>query len=187
MPRLKKDYRETLQNLQIHTKTGRVNWLKEVADAWFTLYPHKADWFMRQLRYLREVTTDGYYSGKTGHMYVKTRVPTELLMYLQRWDPDFGRDSADMELLAKVWEDLVRAGSRARDRRKRTRLWSVTGVKLAQPTRAKEHGEKAEVCLGPDGRGCPGSTCQRCRDCEEQRRRDAGVAGVSEAVVPHAN
>jgi len=50
---------------------------------------------------------------------VKIRVPTELWLFIKRWIPDFGDDSADIELLRRVWCDLVRP---AKERRKITRI-----------------------------------------------------------------
>lgn len=126
----KTDWRAKLENLQIHTKTGREKFLVEVADAYCALYPNRADFFRRSLKELRKVTTDGYQAGRHGHMYCQMRVPTELWLFIQRYVPDFGQDSSDVELLTKVWSDLVPA----RDRRPRTKIYTEKYGNLARET-----------------------------------------------------
>jgi hypothetical protein len=125
----RKNWRETLSRFDIHTKTGREQFLNEVASAYEGMYPARADFFRRSLRNLREVTTDGYSMGRAGDAYCKIRVPTELWLFIKRWVPDFGDDSKDIELLTKVWGDLV---TPRRDRRRRTRLF-LKDLQLAKP------------------------------------------------------
>jgi hypothetical protein len=115
----KRTWKHEIARFDVHTKTGKEQFLSEVARAYETLYPNKADYFKSALRELRAVTTDGYAAGRAGHMECRIRVPTELWLFLQRWIPDFGKDSSDIELLARVWCDLVRV---KKDHRRRTHL-----------------------------------------------------------------
>ncbi len=122
----KKDYRTELARFDIHMKAGKEKFLSEVASWYERMYPARADWFKTNLRLLREVNKnpDGSYrDARDREWRVRYRVPTELLMFIQRWVPDFGRDSADIDLLVRVWCDLVRPG---KDRRRYTRL-SISG------------------------------------------------------------
>jgi hypothetical protein len=111
-------------NLQIQIKNkGLEDFLCQVANAWTAMYPRKADYFKRALANLRAVNKnpDGSYTtdkGQTWH--VRYRVPTELLLFVQRWFPEFGKDSKDIDLLVRVWCDLVRVG---RDHRPHTKLF----------------------------------------------------------------
>lgn len=111
----------TLARFQIHTKTGRENFLNEVAKWYETLFPARADYFKRAMRELRSVTSDNasYRDDKNREYAVKIRVPTELWLFIKRWIPDFGDESADIELLKRVWCDLVRP---AKERRRITRI-----------------------------------------------------------------
>lgn len=118
----KKDYRETLSNLQIHTKTGKEAFLLEVAKWYKALYPARFEFFKTMLGRLNEVrkNDDGSYTdAKSREVFVRVRVPTELWMFLQRWIPDFGSDSADLDLLRKVWSGFAVG----KDRRQRTQLF----------------------------------------------------------------
>jgi len=119
---MSKDYRQELGRFEIHTKMGKEKFLSEVARAWEMLYPAEAEWYKIMLQRLREVTVeDGRYStGPDREMRVTLRVPAKLLLFIQRWIPDFARDSSDIELLSKVWCDLVRP---CQDHRRRTRLF----------------------------------------------------------------
>lgn len=111
----------TLATFNIHTKDGREKFLNEVAKWYEALFPDRSDFFKRSLRSLREVTVNsGEYRDEKNREYaVKIRVPTELWLFIKRWIPDFGDDSADIELLKKVWCDLVRP---AKERRRITRI-----------------------------------------------------------------
>lgn len=113
-----KDYRETIGGYQINMRQGVEKFALDVAKYYQMMYPARANYFKRMLKQLKEVSTDGYQTGRSGKMYCSIRVPTELLTFMQRWIPEFGRDSADLELLAKVWCDLLPV----KDHRKRTRL-----------------------------------------------------------------
>lgn len=147
MPRKSKNkWKETLHSFQIHMKTGREKFLSEVARAYEMLYPAKARFFRSALKNLRQVTTSGYKAGKAGDMYVSIRVPTELWCYIQRWIPDFGQDSKDVELLSKVWCDLVKG----RDYRRRTTFY-ICGQGNVQETEPKtEEGSGEEVKEGTE-------------------------------------
>ena len=119
----KKDWRETLAGFQIDTKDGREKFLNEVAKWYEAMFPARADFFKRSLKDMRAVTTDGYALGKgRGEMKCTLRVPTELWLFIKRWIPGFGDDSKDVELLCRVWCDLVRP---RKDHRRRTRLANV--------------------------------------------------------------
>jgi hypothetical protein len=113
-----------ISNLQIVIKNkGIEDFLCQVANHWTAMYPKKADYFKRALANLRAVnkSPDGSYTtdgGKT--WFVRYRVPTELLLFIQRWFPEFGKDSKDIDLLVRVWCDLVRVG---KDHRPHTKLF----------------------------------------------------------------
>lgn len=115
----KPTYKQTAEAFQIHTKTGKEKFLCEVAGWYERLYPERSDYFKRALRQLKEVTTPTFQAGAAGEMRVTMRVPAELLLFVQRWIPGFGNESEDIELMTKVWCDLVRP---TRDHRRRTRL-----------------------------------------------------------------
>lgn len=112
----------TLAAFNVHTKDGKEKFLNEVAKWYETLFPARADFFKRSMRSLREVTVNGgeYRDEKNREYAVKIRVPTELWLFIKRWIPDFGDDSADVELLKRVWCDLVRP---AKERRRITRIY----------------------------------------------------------------
>lgn len=137
----KKDYRQELGRFDIHMRNGREKFLQEVARAWEMIYPAKADWFKQQLRRQREITVEGarFNCGKGREMRVMYRVPTELIMYIQRWVPDFGRDDKDQELLSRVWCDLVRP---CNDNRRRTRLYISEDFCRVKKSKAKSKAHK---------------------------------------------
>lgn len=121
MKKKQTDYRETLNKFQIHTKGGKEKFLMEVADWYRALFPARFAFFKTMLKRLNEVSknADGSYTDeKNRTMYVRIRVPQELMIFLQRWIPEFGRDSADLELLRKVWCDWAVG----KDRRRRSRF-----------------------------------------------------------------
>lgn len=127
MPK-KRSYQRTLASFNVHTRTGLESFLNEVAKWYEAMFPARADFFKRSLKNLQQITTDGY-AKQHGDFYCSARVPTELLLFIQRWIPEFGRDSKDFDLLRKVWCDLVRP---RKDRRRRTRLF-LKDLPLAQP------------------------------------------------------
>lgn len=117
------DWRETISKYQVHTKDGVEKFLIEVAEAFRRLYPGRFRYYIDALRKLREVqkNADGSFRDQKGREYqVQIRVPTELMLYIQRWHPEFVQDSADIETLIRVWCDLVRVG---KDRRRRRTLY----------------------------------------------------------------
>jgi hypothetical protein len=116
--RKKTDYRETLGSFQVHMKDGREKFLEEVAKWYTALYPARAEFFMRSMRRLRETAIPACQT-KNGEMRCEYRVPQELFLFIQRWIPDFGDDHSDIELMCRVWCDLVRP---TKDYRRRTRL-----------------------------------------------------------------
>lgn len=121
MKKKKTDYRETLQKFQIHTKDGKEKFLMEVADWYRALFPARFAFFKTMLKRLNEVSknADGSYRTEDGKtVFVRIRVPQELMIFLQRWIPEFGRDSADLELLRKVWCDWAVG----KDHRRRSRM-----------------------------------------------------------------
>jgi hypothetical protein len=115
------DWQTTVAKYDVHTKRGKERFLNEVASWYERMYPARADFFKRSLRNQREVTNPhAEYKDEKGRQYlVKMRVPTELWMFIKRWIPEFGDESADIELLTRVWCDLVRP---ARERRRITRI-----------------------------------------------------------------
>lgn len=123
----RRNWQRTLNSYNVHTKDGLEKFLSDVASAYEGMYPARADFFKRNLKNLRDVTTGGYGQSR-GDFYCRVRVPTELLLYIQRWIPEFGRDSKDIDVLCKVWGDLVRP---RKDRRRRTRLF-LKDLQLAQ-------------------------------------------------------
>lgn len=140
----KTNWKTELGRFDIHMKTGREKFLCEVAKWYETLYPARADFFKTSLRQLREVAKnpDGSYHDNQGRQYFVTfRVPTELLLFVQRWIPDFGRDSEDIELMCRVWCDLVRP---AKDHRVRTRLYVERNYPRVQLARQEKEPRKGE-------------------------------------------
>lgn len=115
------DPQRTLASFNIHTKDGKEKFLNEVASWYERMFPARSDFFKRTMRNLREVTVQaGEYKDQKNREYmVKIRVPTELWLFIKRWIPDFGDDSADIELLKRVWCDLVRP---AKEHRRITRI-----------------------------------------------------------------
>jgi hypothetical protein len=179
MPRKKKDYRETLATYQVHMKDGREKFLNDVASWYNKLYPARADFFKRMLRQLREVSTSGYQAGETGEMQCTIRAPTELVLFIQQWIPDFGLDSADLELLAKVWCDLLPATNKhCRRTRLHVRNWNE---QIDPPSSCSETETGSEE---EDEKGPP--TCEHglkiwvaCPNCA-RKSADTRSAGVSD-------
>lgn len=180
----KKDYRETLGTFQIHMKEGKEKFLNEVAKWYEAMYPARADFFRQNLRQLREINknSDGSYKDAKGReWFVRYRVPKELLMFVQRWVPDFGQDSADIDLLVRVWCDLVRPG---KDRRKHTRL--VVKEDYVAKSRPNRSSSRCPCCkeagssVGPDD---PDLCDDHRKELRGESRQDAAVA----ADVPLAD
>jgi hypothetical protein len=118
-----KDWQRTLAGFSVHTKDGREKFLNEVAKWYEAMFPARSDYFKRAMKEQRSVTNDHaeYRDDKNREYYVKIRVPTELWLFIKRWIPDFGDDSKDIDLLNRVWCDLVRP---AREHRRITRIYN---------------------------------------------------------------
>jgi hypothetical protein len=103
--------------------SAREKTLIEIGKAYWSLYPKRARWFKRMLTQLNEVNknTDGSYVDPKGRTttFVKVRVPTELWLFIQRWLPDFGKHSDDLEALRRIWSDFAKVG---KDHRRRSLL-----------------------------------------------------------------
>lgn len=114
-------WERTLGSFDIHVSGGREKFLNEVARCYETMFPARADFFKRAMKDWRDVTVEGaeYKDQKNREYMVKIRVPTELWLFIKRWIPDFGDDDKDIQLLRRVWCDLVRP---AKERRRVTRL-----------------------------------------------------------------
>ena len=109
----------TQMSIQIHMRDGKEKWLRAIADAWYQKFPRKAAWIRDELARLREITAPSYHAGAAGEMRCTMRVPSELFLFCQYMEPDFGKDSKDIELLIRVWDDFARARN---DKRRRTQL-----------------------------------------------------------------
>jgi hypothetical protein len=173
----KRSWKHEIARFDVHSKTGKEQFLSEVARAYETLYPNKADYFKQSLRELRNVTTDGYSAGRAGQMECSIRVPTELWLFIQRWIPDFGKDSSDIQLLSRVWCDLVRA---KKDRRRCTRL--VVSEVFPRVSKSRPVSEKAEGAgaaeVGSEGAAEGGPAPGPADDGEDGTRKDgAGLGG----------
>lgn len=92
--------------IQIKTRSAKAQLILDVAEAYQRLYPREFEWIKGELRKLREVSTGTYRAGRNGEMFCRVRVPKHLWLFLQCKDPDFGKDSADMELLCKLIPDI---------------------------------------------------------------------------------
>ena len=89
----------------------------DTLKAYENLYPARFKWFGRMLENARQVSSANYKALGGRSVDVTMRVPTEPFLFLQALMPDFGKDSADIELLVKLWGDYAR---NSRDRRQRT-------------------------------------------------------------------
>ena len=97
--------------------------LIEVIKAYEACYPQKFAYYRSALRQLREVTVGRHEDMKGRTVDINMRVPTEPFLFLQTLIPDFGKDSNDIRLLCKVWEDFAIAKSRDKSL-KRSILWT---------------------------------------------------------------
>ena len=176
-----KDYRETIGGYQINMKQGVEKFALDVAKYYQMMFPARADYFKRMLKQLKEVSVDGYQAGRSGKMYCSIRVPTELMMFMQRWIPEFGRDSADLELLAKVWCDLLPV----KDHRKHTRLIVKEDYDYTPPQADEDSEEGQETgsekedtcCCNCHTTGETGAPCGLCsgRDASECHNDSEGL------------
>lgn len=119
-------YKAELSKYNVHTKSGKEAFIHEVAKAFKRQYPAKYRFITNAIRELNKCVVDSRTAkyGHDRHLYLEIRVPTELMLFIQRWIPEFGRDSEDIVLLKKCWPDLA-----TKDWRKRTRMT----VKLRTP------------------------------------------------------
>lgn len=129
--------KETLASFQIHTKMGRERFLGEVAKYYCAMYPARARFFKKALNQLRQVTTAKYIDQRGREAYVNIRVPQELLLFIQRWIPDFAQDSEDIELLKKVWCDLVIAH---KDHRRKSLIYRKPSHVRGKPAKLHREG-----------------------------------------------
>lgn len=170
--------------------------LLEVIKAYECCYPQRFAFFRQALRGLREVTVESHKDLKGRAVDINIRVPTELFLFLQSLIPDFGKDSDDINLLARVWEDFAVAKTRSK-RTKKSVLWTkdlaprgsgspdpaetTPSSGLSQPT-SQDPPSNAANGPQPPNRDCPAdpepSACL-CRDDSEGLCRDAaGHTGI---------
>lgn len=98
---------------------AKEKFLLEVIREYEDLYPVKAAYYRKALGEMRKVTKESSIDAKGREMRVTMRVPTEPFLFIQSLHPDFGKDSADIELLVKLWGDYANP---KKDRRKHSRL-----------------------------------------------------------------
>jgi hypothetical protein len=148
----KKSWKQELARFNIHMKDGREKFLNEIASWYEKLYPGRAAYYKMALKNLRAVQTNtdaSWTDAKGRHAYVSMRVPNELYMYVKRWIPDFGDDSADIDLLCRVWCDLVRT---RKDNRHHTRLYTCKEFRReSEPATPSSETEEAEDEEGTEG------------------------------------
>jgi hypothetical protein len=134
MSQLNDRQRKEMARFQIHTKTGKEKFLAEIARAYETLAPARFRFFKAALARLNEINKnpDGGYMTKNGYVFVRYRIPKELQMMIQRWEPDFFKESENVDLLRRVWCDFAKVG---KDRRKHTRLFLDSKNKSAADVR----------------------------------------------------
>lgn len=99
---------------------AKEKFLLEVLETYRDLYPVKFEYYTQALAEARKVTLPSSTDSVGRETRVTMRVPTEPFLFIQSLHPDFGQDSADIDLLCKVWGDLAKA---APDHRKRTNIW----------------------------------------------------------------
>lgn len=113
-------WKTELGRFDIHMRSGREAFIHEVAKAFRSMYPAKYRYITAGIKRLNQVVSDSSTGrrGKERHLFFQIRVPTELMLFIQRWLPDFGRDHKDIELLQRCWPDLAH-----KDRRIRRRMY----------------------------------------------------------------
>lgn len=105
---------------------GREKKLLEIIKSYEDLYPKTFKTYLQWMKKYRQVLKDpsGTTIDKKGRRLThRIQVPTVLWLFIQRHIPDFGKDSKDIDLLAKLWCDFATVGKK-RDHRRRTLIFN---------------------------------------------------------------
>lgn len=105
----------------------------EVLKAYEACYPRKFEFYRQNLRRLREVTIGSHKDLKGREVDITFRVPTEPFLFLQSIWPDFGKDSDDIQMLIRLWEDF--AVARSKRHKKVSLLWSRSFLDSGSPSK----------------------------------------------------
>jgi glycosyltransferase involved in cell wall biosynthesis/tetratricopeptide (TPR) repeat protein len=92
------------------TRSGRFRFLVDVVKAYERMYPAKFRFYLREFKNLKQVMKPRGYTDAKGRQVWSDNIPTEPLLFVQRWIPKFGSDTnwpGDMNMLKKAWEDFV--------------------------------------------------------------------------------
>ncbi len=131
---------------------GKEKIVLEVLKAYEACYPHKFEFYRQNLRRLREVTIGSHKDLKGREVDINFRVPTEPFLFLQSIWPDFGKDSDDIQMLIRLWEDF--AVAKTRRHKKVSLLWSNRFLASESPLKVEtteSSGSQPATILEPPG------------------------------------
>ena len=80
--------------------------LEKVMSAMEKLYPDYYNMLLDQMPKLKAVSKPHYKDAKGRVTHVKMKVPTVIWLFLQQLDPDWGKDSEDLELFTQVCREM---------------------------------------------------------------------------------
>ena len=70
------------------------------------LYPDMYNYLLKEMPKLKAVSRPSYTDPKGRTTHVKMKVPTIPWLFLQQLDPDWGKDSEDLELFTRVCAEM---------------------------------------------------------------------------------
>ena len=84
----------------------KIEVIEKVCHFFEAYYPEEWEWLKGEMKKLRQVSRSGYSDPQGRFTYVGVKVPTILVMAVQRILPEFGKDMGDLALLTKVCKDM---------------------------------------------------------------------------------
>jgi len=136
--------------IEIHARTGKEKVLTEILETYRREYPVRYRFFREALRKMWEVSKnpDGSFVDQKGReARISMRVPTELMLFIQRHIEDFGRDYEDIKLLKRVAEEFF-----PRTHLRRSRFYTLRSLGHGferSDDRPERRDEAPEVCGEP--------------------------------------
>lgn len=91
--------------------------IEQVMAAMEKLYPDYYKYLCEEMPKLKAVSKPSYTDPKGRVTHVKMKVPTVIWLFLQQLEPDWGKDSDDLELFTQVCKELNGAAPLPQGRR----------------------------------------------------------------------
>jgi hypothetical protein len=124
--------------------------IEQTMAAMEKLYPDMYNWLLQEMPKLKAVSKPSYVDPKGRVTHVKMKVPTIPWLFLQQLDPDWGKDSEDLELFTRICSEMNGAAT-PQEGRNRLYIPKEAWEKIEKSKKEAANAEEEKEAQDPAG------------------------------------